>query len=117
MTADKLDHFAEPEETLYEFITRLASAKSDRALGIALGASVMLGTALTIVSPRFCPVIAASGTLATISAGGLLEHRRVLHPGRWVRPTERLLVFLGGALAFVAAMGGLYAALGSGWIH
>jgi hypothetical protein len=29
---------------------------------------------------------------------------------------ERLLVFLGGVAAFVAVMGFLYSALGTGWI-
>jgi hypothetical protein len=116
VTADKLDHFAEPEETLYDFITRLASATSTRVLAIVLGGSLGAGITLAVLSLKWWPLVAACGTVGAICGWGLLEHRRVLHPGRWVRPTERLLVFLGGALAFIAAMGMLYTTLGTGWI-
>jgi hypothetical protein len=116
MTADKLGHFAEPEESLYEFITRLVSAMSYRALVIMLGAALGGGIALAALSLKFWPLMAACGTVGAIAGWGLLEHRRVFHPSRWLRPLERVLVFVGGVAAFIAVMGFLYSALGTGWI-
>lgn len=116
MTADNVNPLIAPNESLYEFITRRALAASDRQLAVLSTAAAISGIALAAMVPRLWPFAAICGTLFTIAAWGLLEHRRPELQTQWLTITERLLVTAGCLLAFLAMMGTLYLLLGSGWI-
>jgi hypothetical protein len=119
MTADNVEKFEEfpsPNETLYEFVTRLANGASDRALLILIGSCVTIGTAFALIWPRLWPVAAICGTISCIALWGILEHQRLSHPNRWLGIVERIVAVTGCIAAFAATMGALYLALGHGWI-
>ena len=107
---------AQEPESLYKFITGIATRTSDRSLASLLGTAILGGAAWLLALPSLWPLSALAGTLGTISLWGLLAHRIATHPSRLLLLTQRLLVALGTLLTAAAGFAIYFGMLGPRWM-
>lgn len=102
-------------ESLHAAVTGWAASAPIRRLEQLLIIALGLAAALLLTRLSFWPGAAGSGTLATVAAWGLIEHRQQRHatPG-WKR-AERVCVVIGMVLAIITAIGVMFWLLRSGW--
>lgn len=102
-------------ESFHAALTGWAASAPIRRLEQLLIVSLGLAVALLLVGLRFWPVAAGAGTVATVAAWGLVDHRQQQHHTPGWRLAERLCVVLGTILAILTGIGVMIMLLRTGW--
>lgn len=102
-------------ESLHAAVTGWAASAPIRRLEQLLIVTLGLAAALLLIRLAFWPAAAGSGTVATVAAWGLLDHRKQHHPGRGLHWAERICVTVGTLLAIITAIGVMFWLLRAGW--
>lgn len=102
-------------ESLYAYLTRVASRTPNDRLRLALLGAIATGLLLVLVRAPLWPLAALFGAVGSVAGWGLVEHRAQEHPSRWLRITEWSLVTLGYLFAIATTVGVLLWALGDSW--
>lgn len=102
-------------ESLYAYLTRVAAQTPNDRLRLALLCTIATGLLLVLVLLPLWPLAALFGSLGSVAAWGLIEHRARQQPSRWLQLTEWSLVALGCLFAIATTIGVLLWALGDSW--
>ncbi len=113
MTPDTTSHGG--NDSLHTAMTGWAASAPIRRLERLLIVTLGLAAALLLLRLTFWPAAAASGTVATVAAWGLIDHRKEQHPGRTLRLAERICVAVGTLLAIITGIGVMFWLLRAGW--
>ena len=96
-------------------VTGWAASAPIRRLEQLLIVALGLAAALLLTRLSFWPGAAGSGTVATVAAWGLIDHRQQRHATPGWRRAERVCVAIGTVLAIVTSIGVMFWLLRSGW--
>jgi hypothetical protein len=107
--------FQSGDDSLHAAVTGWAAAAPIRRLEQLLIVTLGLAAVLLLLRLTLWPAAAASGTVATVAAWGLIDHRQQHHPGRKLRVAERICVSLGILLAILTGIGLMFWLLRAGW--
>ena len=102
-------------ESFHAAVTGWAASAPIRRLEQVLIVALGLAAALLLTRMSFWPGAAASGTLATVAAWGLIDHRQQRHTTPGWRMAERVCVATGVILAIITAIGVMFLLLRAGW--
>lgn len=102
-------------ESFHAAVTGWAAAAPIRRLEQLLIVALGLAAALLLTRLSFWPGAAGSGTVATVAAWGLIDHRQQQHATPGWRQAERVCVAIGTVFAIVTSIGVMFWLLRSGW--
>ena len=101
--------------SVHAAVTGWAASAPIRRLEQLLIVALGLAAGLLLTRLSFWPGAAGSGTVATVAAWGLIDHRLQRHATPGWRRAERLCVAIGIFLAIVTGIGVMFWLLRSGW--
>jgi hypothetical protein len=102
-------------ESLHAAVTGWAASAPQRRLEQLLIITLGLAAALLLLRLTFWPAAACSGTMATVAAWGLIDHRQQRHHTKGWRLAGRICVVVGTLLAIIAGIGAMFLLLRAGW--
>ena len=102
-------------ESFHAAVTGWAATAPIRRLEQLLIVALGLAAGLLLTRLSFWPGAAGSGTVATVAAWGLIEHRQQRHAARGWKVAERVCVAIGTILAIITGIGLMFVLLRSGW--
>ena len=102
-------------ESLHAALTGWAASAPQRRLEQLLIVTLGVAAALLLLRLTLWPAAAGAGTVATVAAWGLIDHRQQRHPAKGWRLAERICVLIGTLLAITTGIGVMFLLLRAGW--